>query len=126
MIMSGWILPDAHEIRCKSCSTINGHISIVQRYLSNLKFRDMSLHNKITDEFVKIVSGNLVIGLDDFAVIKLGWIKVIDRPIRIIFYTKDNPLYFIIQKYENIGFSSVVLEESKPSINVHIPSKELI
>ena len=126
MITSGWILPDIYEIKCKSCSTINGHMEIVSRYLTALKSKDEGLFAKINYELEKMKNSKISIALDDFAVIKLGWIKINDSPIKIIFYTKNNPLEFLTHKYICLGYTLITLEENKPCIDIYIPSKELI
>ena len=126
MIRSGWILPDLYEIKCSSCSTLNGHIEVVKRYLNALKERDIKTYNEITSQFYNDSSSFSALGLDDFAVMRLGWIKINNDPVNIIFYTDNTELSFFVKRYVNIGYTSVILTGNKPIITVDIPSKELI
>ena len=126
MIMSGWILPDLYEVRCHSCSTLNGHIAVVKQYLNALKLKDVKNYNRIITAFEEEASVIPLLGLDDFAVIKLGWIKVNNEPVNILFCTDNCKLDFLIKRYTNLGFSLVVLKESRPTITIDIPSQELI
>lgn len=125
MIMSGWILPDFYEVKCKSCSTFNGHIEVVKRYLDNLKLKDLYLYNKIIDEFHKLKYSPASIGLDDFSVIKLGWMKINNDPINIFFYANKD-LEWLAKKYILLGYSPVILEKKLPLIEVNIPSHKLV
>lgn len=126
MIASGWILPDLYEIKCKSCSTTNGHIEVVKRYLDNLKKVDLVTYDKIVMAFHRESSGLPSLGLDDFAVIQLGWIKINDDPMKAIFYSDNTELEFTINRYLNAGYYPIVLESYRKQIYVDIPSKELI
>jgi len=47
MIMSGWILPDYTEVRCKSYANNKEHIKVVERYLNNLKAAEPKLYSEI-------------------------------------------------------------------------------
>ena len=126
MIMSGWILPDMHEVKCVSCSTLSGHIQIVKRYLNKLKERDIILYERIMLAFIKSHDLNRCEALDDFAVTNLGWIKILNEPINILFCSKNNELEFMTDKYIKLGYNLVVLENKAPFFEVDIPSKELI
>ena len=126
MLKSGWILPDFYEVKCKSCSTVNGHIDIVKRYLASLNEKDVALYEKIMYEFYKLKKSQDVLALDDFAVIKLGWIKVNDYPVNILFYARDEDTELMLKRHLDFGYEPVVLEKSLPIVSVYIPSKELI
>lgn len=126
MILSGWILPDLFEIKCKSCSVFNGHIEIVKRYLENLKAKDYYLHLKIMTRFKTLQNTYPYIGLDDFAVKCLGWVKINNNPINIVFIAKSNDLSFYTKKYEKLGYEIVYLDADKHFFKVNIESKELI
>lgn len=126
MINSGWILPDLYEVKCKSCSTLNGHVEVVKRYLENLKKQDEKSYNKIINAYHKEASSLPSIALDDFAVMQLNWIKINNDPIKIIFYTYNNDLDFIINRYINIGYYPIVLDSNRLCFLVDIPSSKLI
>jgi len=126
MLKSGWILPDMYEISCVSCSTFNGHIEIVKRYLQNLKAKDLISYNKIQNFLRQLQKDKPYLGLDDFAVIYLGWIKINNDPINIIFYTENHQLEFMIEKYRKFGYTLVTIEMSKFFFTLDIPSRELI
>jgi len=126
MLKSGWILPDMYEISCVSCSTFNGHIEIVKRYLQNLKAKDLISYNKIQNFLRQLQKDKPYLVLDDFAVIYLGWIKINNDPINIIFYTENHQLEFMIEKYRKFGYTLVTIEMSKFFFTLDIPSRELI
>ena len=126
MIISGWILQDLYEVKCKSCSTLNGHIDVVKRYLDNLKLKDRKTYDKIVTAFYNESAKLPTLGLDDFAVMKLGWIKVNNVPMNVIFYIDSEDSELATMRYLRIGYSSVVLDELRPIIPVYIASKELI
>ncbi len=126
MILSGWILPDLYEVKCKSCSTLNGHIEVVKRYLENLKQKNITAYDKIMNEFNQLKLLHTYLSLDDFAVMRLGWIKINNDPINIIFYTEENELEFLVLKYINFGYFPVVLEKNKTVFTLNIPSEQLI
>lgn len=126
MLVSGWILPDLYEVSCKSCSTLNGHIQIVERYLSNLKRKNIATYEKIANMLLKTRLEKPSLNLDDFAVTCLGWIKINNEPMNIVFCTENRKLDFLIQKYIDFGYSLVILERSTYFLHVCIPSKELI
>jgi len=126
MIMSGWILPDLYEVKCRSCSTINGHIEVVKRYLDNLKEMDIKKYDKIVMSFYRESSSLPSLGLDDFAVMQLGWIKINDDPMKAIFYADNTELEFTIKRYLNIGYYPIVLNSYRKQIFVDIPSNKLI
>ena len=89
MIMSGWILPDMYEVKCESCSRVNGHLAIVKQYLAHLKQIDYNTYAEILNQFYRLRTLKKVLDLEDFAVVKLGWIKVLDSPIKIVFYSVE-------------------------------------
>lgn len=126
MIMSGWILPDMHEVKCLSCSGTNGHLKIVKEYLSKLREKDYSCYTEVLYEYYKLRTCKKVLDLEDFAVIKLGWIKIINSPIKIVFYSPETPMDLLIERYANLGYSPIVTKEKQIIINVRIPSHELI
>ena len=126
MLMSGWILPDLYEVKCKSCSTFNGHIQVVKHYLENLKQKNYKAYDKTMDIFYKLRNEQPYIELDDFAVICLGWIKVNNDPINIIFYSENNELEFYVKKYMNFGYTNIVLKRSRFVFKLNIPSEQLI
>ena len=126
MILSGWILPDLFEVECRSCSSYYGHIEVLKRYLENLKLQDQFTFNKIIKNFTKLQEIYPYLGLDDFAVKCLGWIKLSNKPIKILFVGKMSPIKHKTRNYEKIGYSIVVLDYTKLCFEVDIPSKELI
>lgn len=126
MLISGWILPDLHEVTCKSCSTLNGHIEIVLRYLGNLMVTDEAVYNKVIQTFHDARTVYPHLEVDDFAVMCLGWIKVINYPMKVIFYTRGHKLEFALQKHINWGYTPVILDKIKPYYDVNIPSVKLI
>ena len=126
MIMSGWILPDMNEIKCSSCSNSHCHLEIVKKYLANLKRRDETIYKEIMNEFYRLRSCKKVLDLEDFAVIKLGWFKVLNCPIRIVFYSPNSPLEILKCRYNKLGYSTIEMDEKQSVIHIHIPSQELI
>ncbi len=126
MIMSGWILPDVYSVECKSCSQAKAHTQIVKRYLDNLKLKDYNCYKEIMQEFFKLRTRRKIIDLEDFAVMKLGWIKVIDFPIKIVFYSPESPIELLIERYKKIGYTTISTFDRQSIINVCIPSQELI
>ena len=89
MILSGWILPDGSEIKCVSNSTLNGHIAVLKKYFNVTNSKDLSS-----------------IALDDYAITKLGWIKVINGYYKYVFY-KGEDNYNMIKHYEEFGYTLV-------------------
>lgn len=126
MIMSGWILPDLYEVKCRSCSTVSGHIEVVKRYLDNLKKIDLRTYDKIVMSFYRESSSLPSLGLDDFAVMQLGWIKINDDPMKAIFYADNTELEFTIKRYLNVGYYPIILDSYRKQILVDIPSNKLI
>jgi len=126
MIMSGWILPDMYHVECKSCSHLKAHTQIVKRYLDNLKEKDFACYSEIMQEFFKLRTRKKVFDLEDFAVLKLGWIKIIDHPIKVVFYSNESPLELLIDRYKNLGYTTISCYEKQSIINICIPSQELI
>lgn len=126
MIMSGWILPDMYEVKCLSCSHNKEHLRIVETYLYNLKGKDHKCYLEILHEYFKLKSCKKVLDLEDFAVIKLGWIKIINSPIKVVFYSPESPMDLLVKRYTAIGFSSIAMDEKQNIINIYTPSKELI
>ncbi len=126
MIMSGWILPDMFEVKCISCDNLCGHKEVVKRYLLKLKERDTERFSEIMKEYFKLRTQKKVLDLEDFAVIKLGWIKVINFPIKIVFYSLESPTEFLVKSYEKIGYSLIPINERASIIYIPIPSQELI
>ena len=126
MIMSGWILPDLYEVKCLSCSSTNGHLEVVKEYLRNLKKRDHITYQEIMQQYYKARNAKRVLDLEDFAVLKLGWIKVINTPIKVIFYSPESPVELVIKRYEKVGYYPIRMDERQVIISVPIPSNELI
>jgi len=126
MIISGWILPDMYEVKCDSYSTTNGHKGVVKRYLSKLKNKDYKCYVEIIHDFLKLRTRKKVLDIEDFAVVKLGWIKVINSPIKVIFYSPESPMELLVKRYSNIGYFPIPIDEKQSIINIFIPSKELI
>ena len=92
MVLSGWILPDGSEIHCLSCSTLRGHINVIKKYLETNKNKDYDY--------------TIDYQLDDYAVKKMGWIKVINEPYKYVFYSgKDK--YDICIHYEKFGYTII-------------------
>lgn len=126
MIMSGWILPDMYNVACSSCSHSKEHTKIVKQYLDNLKLKDYNCYKEIMQDFFKLRTGRKIIDLEDFAVIKLGWIKIINNPIKIVFYSPESPMELLIERYKKIGYTSISTFDRQNIIHVCIPSQELI
>lgn len=126
MIMSGWILPDMNEIQCPSYSNSHCHLEAVKKYLANLKKRDETEYKEIMNEFYRLKARKKVLDLEDFAVIKLGWFKVLNYPIRIVFYSPNSPLEILKCRYNKLGYSTIEMDEKQSIINIHISSQELI
>lgn len=126
MIMSGWILPDMYNVECKSCTHSKAHTQIVKKYLDNLKLKDYNCYKEMMQEFFKLRAGRKIIDLEDFAVMKLGWIKVLDHPIKIVFYSSESPVELLIERYKKIGYTTIATFDRQSIINVCIPSQELI
>lgn len=110
MLLSGWILSDLTEIYCSSCSTQNGHIKVIKDYLNSLKFEDPYLYNKITSDYENFKIRKEV-SIDDYFVYNLNWIKINDKPIRIVFIYEYNPNMFITTKYLNFGYEIIMLKK---------------
>ena len=123
MILSGWILPDLYEIQCASCYSKKRHIQIVKRYLDKLKEKDFSTFEKITDLLNE--KKHFLSAIDDFAVIYLGWVKLIDLPEPFFFVAENSPLSFMTSRYEKLGYNITVLDSSIPLITPNISSKEI-
>ena len=126
MILSGWILPDMYEIKCPSCSDTNCHVEIIKRYLANIKRKDETTYQQIINDFYRLRARKKVLDLEDFAVIKLGWIKVLNHPIKIIFYSPESPLEILKSRYQKLGYSTIEMDEKQSVINISIPSHMLI
>jgi len=126
MIRTGWILPDFYEVPCRSCSTLNGHIEVVRRYLEALKKKEVKTHEKIIEAYKQERKKFPSLSLDDFAVQKLGWIKLNNEPMNIIFYSDNCDAELTIRRYINIGYYHILLNNSGKQIYVDIPSNKLI
>lgn len=126
MISSGWILPDLYEVKCSSCSTINGHVEVVKRYLDNLKIIDLKTYDEIMVAFKRSVSSLPSTGLDDFAVVQLNWIKINNNPMKAIFYADNTELEFTVKRYLNLGYYPIELKTQYKQIVVDIPSNIII
>lgn len=126
MITSGWILPDMYEVSCKSCLDSSGHKQIVKQYLEQLKVKNYKLYIDIMILLFNQRKINAYLSIDDFAVSYLGWIKINNFPINMIFYSKNNPLEFLVQKYIDFGYKEVVLEKHSSIFEVPISSNLLI
>lgn len=126
MIMSGWILPDMYEVKCLSYSSTNGHLEIIKEYLSKLKLKDSKCYSEILHEYYSLRTRKKVLDLEDFAVIKLGWIKIINSPIKVVFYSPESPMELLVCRYSKLGYSLIPIDEKQNIISVFIPSKELI
>ena len=126
MVMSGWVLPDMYNVECTSCSHTKAHTQIVKRYLENLKQKDYACYTEIMQEFFKLRTRKKVLDLEDFAVLKLGWVKIIDKPIKVVFYSSESPLELLIARYKNLDYAVIQSLERQSIINVCIPSQELI
>lgn len=120
MIMSGWILPDYTEVRCKSCSNNKEHIRIVDSYLTHLKSVEPQLYNEI----IRIAKSQNIPSdaLDDIAVKVLGWIKVNDVPFKTIYYLSGYLFENFIVQYINLGFTLIPIYYNPPII---IPNPSL-
>ena len=123
MILSGWILPDLYEIQCASYYSKKGHIQIVTRYLDALKKHDYDTYQKVYG----LINGNTHIStsLDDFAVMRLGWVKLVDLPEPFLFVAANSPSYFMRSRYEKLGYNIMVLDNTLPLIEPNISSEEI-
>ena len=126
MIKSGWILPDMYEVECKSCSNVKLHLNIVKNYLDNLKKLDYACYKEVMQTYFKLRNQKKVLDLEDFAVLKLGWIKLIDQPIKVVFYSNESPLELLIARYKNLGYTPISSYEKQTIINICISSEQLI
>lgn len=126
MIMSGWILPDMHEVKCESYSSTKAHLRIVKEYLAKLRIRDFNLYSEIMQEFFKLRLRRNVLDLEDFVVIKLGWIKILNCPVKMIFYSPDSPVEFLVKRYLKLGYTPIAVDDNRSIIHINIPSQELI
>ena len=126
MIMSGWILPDMYEVKCESCSRVNNHLDIIKKYLCALKSRDSIHYTEIMHEFYRLRARRKITDLEDFAVVKLGWIKVINAPIRVVFYSPESPMELLVERYRRLNYTTISLDERFSIIHTSIPSNELI
>ena len=99
MIFSGWILPNGDYICCESSSGAKEHIECVSHYLNKLRYEN----NK---EYLRVIKEMSDISLDDFAVKKLGWIKVLNEPRRYVFYSRKNNIEYL-KSYEKYGYTLV-------------------
>lgn len=126
MIMSGWILPDMYEVKCISYSHSKEHFEIVHKYLESLKEKNHTVYHEIMHEYYKLRTRKKILDLEDFAVIKLGWIKVINSPVKVVFYSPESPMELLIKRYSKLGYSTIPIEEKISIYNIFIPSKELI
>lgn len=122
MIMSGWILPDYTEVRCRSYANNKEHIQIVEKYLKNMQ----NVEPRIYEEIIKS-SEKLNIpkdALDDIAVKVLGWTKVNNEPIKAIFYLSGYLFENVVIRYINLGYTIVPIYIS-PIIRIPNPSMYL-
>lgn len=126
MIMSGWILPDLYEVKCLSYSNSSSHTRIIKRYLENLKSKDITIYTKIEQTLESIKKDYPYISLDDFAVQYLGWIKINDSPIRIVFFAENHNLETLVQKYTDFGYTLIPIKSAYTFIQVNIPSSKII
>ena len=126
MITSGWILPDMYEVKCESYSRTNNHLDVIKKYLNALRSKDFGNYAEIMKEFYKLRSRRKVNDLEDFAVIKLGWIKVINAPIRVVFYSPESPMELLISRYQKLSYTTIPLDEKLSIIHITIASRELI
>lgn len=126
MIVSGWVLPDMYEVKCDSCSSFKAHLRIVKDYLAKLRIQDFNLYTEIMQEFFKLRLRRNVLDLEDFVVIKLGWIKVLNYPIKIIFYSPASPIAFLKTDYSKLGYTIIPVDDNRSIIHIDIPSNKLI
>ncbi len=126
MIMSGWILPDSHAVECKTCSVSRNHLEIVRIYFANLKQKDYSCYESVMLEFFKLRTQKKVSDIEEFAIVKLGWVKIIDQPIKAIFYSSESPLEIISQSYSQFGYHPIPIYHDESIINICVPSEILI
>jgi len=126
MIMSGWILPDSHTVECKTCSITRKHLEVVRTYFSNLKNKDYSCYESVMLEFFKLRTQKKVSDIEEFAIVKLGWIKIVDQPIKVIFYSSESPLEIISELYSNFGYHLIPISQGESIINICVPSEILI
>lgn len=125
MIFSGWILPDLYEIPCVSCSTNKGHIQIVKSFLENLKKQDSHTFSKIQNKLDELTLTNPYLPLDDFAVVYLGWIKVLNVPCNLIFIASNSPIRFLSARFARLDYNIILLNNDEKIILTNIPSKEI-
>ena len=126
MIMSGWILPDSHTVECKTCSVSRNHLEVVRTYFANLKKRDYACYESVMLDFFELRAQKKVSDIEEFAIIKLGWIKIIDQPIKAIFYSSQSPLEVLNKSYLRLGYHSIPIFQNENIINICVPSETLI
>ena len=119
MILSGWILPDYKEIRCKSYASNQEHIQIVKNYLDNLKQIEPRIYEAIFSESKKLNIPKD--SLDDIAVKILGWTKVNNEPIKVIFYLSGYLFDNVVIRYINLGYT-LIPSYNAPTIRISNPS----
>jgi len=122
MIMSGWILPDYTGVRCKSYANNKEHIRIVEKYLNNLKVAEPRIYEEIIEISKKMDLSQDK--LDDLAVKVLGWTKVNNEPIKIVYYLSGSLFENVIIRYINLGFTIVPIYHLAP-IKINRPSMYL-
>lgn len=104
MIESGWIFPDGTEYSCGGDSfTI--HDLVVKRFIRGLRFQDLEtqriISKEIDDLFWKHGARNLYA---DYAIRKLGWIKVGTSIWHDIKYAGYDWQSDLIKPYEDRGY----------------------
>lgn len=119
MIMSGWILPDYTKVRCRSYANNKEHIQIVEKYLKNIQISEPHIYQEIVTASEKLNIPKDA--LDDIAVKVLGWTKVNNEPMKLIFYLSGFLFENIIIRYINLGYTIVPIYHS-PVIRIPNPS----
>ena len=126
MILSGWILPDMYEVGCVSLSGSKEHIIIVEKYLSNLKYKDFRTYNTVISKLDDFNHTYNTICLDDFAIIYLGWIKLIYPYPKCIIYSYNEYTSYILNKYDKLGYTKLYISSTTTPVKISIPSKEIL
>lgn len=104
MIESGWIFPDGTEYSCggDSCTI---HDLVVMQFIRGLRFQDLDtkkiIEKEIDDLFFEYGSRNLYA---DYAIRRLGWIKVGTSVWHDIKYAGYDWQTHLIKPYEEHGY----------------------
>ena len=99
---SGWIFPDGTEYLC-NCFTV--HSKIVQDFIQGLEFQNLEKFKKISQEIedLQFEYGTHQL-YENYAIRKLGWIKVGTSYLHIITYAGYDWQSELVKPYENLEY----------------------